>query len=287
VTFPYRTVGIVAKPNSPGLEELMHDIVDWMKKQNSRLLSPSEVPSFAGVQAVSKEEFLKDVEMIMVLGGDGTFLGAGRLSLQRNIPLLGVNLGRLGFLTEIAVQELFPVLERIREGHIILESRDVLQVRVKRDSEILFEDHVINDAVVSKTSIARLLEIETRVNQSFLALFKADGLIIATPTGSTAYSVAAGGPIVFPTMDAIVMTPICPHSLNQRPLVIPDSVTVSVHVQTFPTNASVTLDGKIARELEKDEYVEIGRSPFTINIIKSPFMSYFDILKSKLRWAEI
>lgn len=285
MNFPYRTVGIVAKPHSPGLEELMQNIVGWMKKQNSRLLSPNEGPSFAGVQTVSKEEFLTDVEMIMVLGGDGTFLGAGRLSLQRNIPLLGVNLGRLGFLTEIAVQELFPVLERIREGQILLESRDVLQVRVKRDSEILFEDHVINDAVISKTSIARLLEIETRVNQNFLALFKADGLIIATPTGSTAYSLAAGGPIVFPTMDAIIMTPICPHSLNQRPLVIPDTVTVSVHVQTS-TNASVTLDGKIARELEKNEYVEIGRSPFTVNIIKSPFMSYFDILKSKLRWAE-
>ncbi len=286
MSFPYRTVGVVAKPHSPGLEELMHDIVDWMKKQNSRLLSPKGGPSFAGVQTVSEEEFLRDVEMIMVLGGDGTFLGAGRLSLQRNIPLLGVNLGRLGFLTEIAVQELFPVLERIREGHVLFESRDVLQVRVKRNDEILFEDHVINDAVVSKTSIARLLEIETRVNKNFLALFKADGLIIATPTGSTAYSLAAGGPIVFPTMDAIIMTPICPHSLNQRPLVIPDTVTVSVHVQTFPTNASVTLDGKIARELEKDEYVELGRSPFTVNIIKSPFMSYFDILKSKLRWAE-
>jgi NAD+ kinase len=287
VSFPYRTVGVVAKPHSPGLEELMQDIVDWMKKQNSRLLSPEGGPSFAGVQTVSEEEFLRDVEMIMVLGGDGTFLGAGRLSLQRNIPLLGVNLGRLGFLTEIAVQELFPVLERIREGNVLFESRDVLQVRVKRNDEILFEDHVINDAVVSKTSIARLLEIETRVNKNFLALFKADGLIIATPTGSTAYSLAAGGPIVFPTMDAIIMTPICPHSLNQRPLVIPDTVTVSVHVQTLPTNASVTLDGKIARELEKDEYVEIGRSPFTVNIIKSPFMSYFDILKSKLRWAEI
>jgi NAD+ kinase len=287
VSFPYRTVGVVAKPHSPGLEELMHDIVDWMKKQNSRLLSPEGGPSFTGVQTVSEEEFLRDVEMIMVLGGDGTFLGAGRLSLQRNIPLLGVNLGRLGFLTEIAVQELFPVLEYIREGHVLLESRDVLQVRVKRNDEILFEDHVINDAVVSKTSIARLLEIETRVNKNFLALFKADGLIIATPTGSTAYSLAAGGPIVFPTMDAIIMTPICPHSLNQRPLVIPDTVTVSVHVQTFPTNAGVTLDGKIARSLEKDEYVEIGRSPFTVTIIKSPFMSYFDILKSKLRWAEI
>ena len=287
MSFPYRTVGVVAKPHSPGLEELMQDIVDWMKKQNSRLLSPEGGPPFAGVQTVSEEEFLRDVEMIVVLGGDGTFLGAGRLSLQRNIPLLGVNLGRLGFLTEIAVQELFPVLERIREGHVLFESRDVLQVRVKRNDEILFEDHVINDAVVSKTSIARLLEIETRVNKNFLALFKADGLIIATPTGSTAYSLAAGGPIVFPTMDAIIMTPICPHSLNQRPLVIPDTVTVSVHVQTLPTNASVTLDGKIARELEKDEYVEIGRSPFTVNIIKSPFMSYFDILKSKLRWAEI
>ena len=287
MSFPYRTVGVVAKPHYPGLEHLIKDIVDWMKKQNSSLLSLQDSPTFPGVQMVSKDEFLKEVEMIMVLGGDGTFLGAGRLSLQRNIPLLGINLGRLGFLTEIAVQELFPVLERIREGDILLESRDVLQVRVKRDSEILFEDHVINDAVVSKTSIARLLEIETRVNGNFLALFKADGLIISTPTGSTAYSLAAGGPIVFPTMDAIIMTPICPHSLNQRPLVIPDTATVSVHVQTSLTNSSVTLDGKIARELEKDEYVEIGRSPFTVNIIKSPFMSYFDILKSKLRWAEI
>ena len=287
MTFPYKVVGLFTKPSYPKIEELMAKISDWMKSRNCQLVAIEGTAAFQDVSYVTKEEFLKHVQMILVLGGDGTFLGAGRISLSRNIPVLGVNLGRLGFLTEITIEELFPVLERIEKGQILLETRDALQVRVKRKDEILFEDHVINDAVISKTAISRLLEIETRVNHNFLALFKADGLIISTPTGSTAYSLAAGGPIVFPTMDAIIMTPICPHSLNQRPLVIPDTFTISVHIQTPPENSTLTLDGQIGRSLENEEYVEIERSPFSFNVIKSPFRSYFDILKSKLRWAEI
>lgn len=286
MSFPYKTVGLHARPNYPGIEDLVHQICDWMKARGADVVSVEGLPSFQEVRLLSVDEYKKRVEMILVLGGDGTFLGAGRLSLGGNAPILGVNLGRLGFLTEITVPELFPVLQRMEEGNVQYEVRHVLHVSVKRDGEVLFEGHVINDAVISKTTIARLLEIETQVDGNFLALFKADGLIIATPTGSTAYSLAAGGPIVFPTMEAIVMTPICAHSLNQRPLVVPDHLTISVQVLSPATNCALTLDGQSVRSLETGEYVAIERSPLQLNVIKSPFMSYFDILKSKLRWAE-
>lgn len=286
VSFPYKIVGLHTRPNYPGIEYLIQQICDWMKARGSELVSIEGAPSHTGVKAVTADAFKSAVEMILVLGGDGTFLGAGRLSLPRNVPILGVNLGRLGFLTEITLEELFPVLQRMEDGDVRYETRHVMHACVKRDGRILFEDNVINDAVISKTTIARLLEIETQVNGNFLALFKADGLIIATPTGSTAYSLAAGGPIVFPTMEAIIMTPICPHSLNHRPLVVPDHLTISVRVQTPATNCTLTLDGQSARSLQEGEHVEIERSPLHLKIIKSPFMSYFDILKSKLRWAE-
>jgi NAD+ kinase len=286
VSFPYRTVALVTKPGLPGLNELVGKIVNWLEKRTCITVSVDGSQAFSGVKPLTREQIQEQADLIIVLGGDGTFLGGGRLSLSRNIPILGVNLGRLGFLTEIRVEEVFPVLDLIEQGKARFEVRHVLSVRVKRENELLFEDHVINDAVISKTTIARLLEIETRVNDHFLALFKADGLIIATPTGSTAYSLAAGGPIVFPTMEAIIMTPICAHSLNQRPLVIPDRLAVSVRVQTLATDSSLTLDGQIVRSMEKDEFVEIARSPLSLKLIKSPFMTYFDILKSKLRWAE-
>lgn len=284
MSFPYKRVGLFPKMGKPGIQDLVDKLSGWITERHSELISYEDLP---GVTKVSREDFSRLSEMIVVLGGDGTFLAAGRMALDRDIPILGVNLGRLGFLTEITVDELFPTLERIESKEFSLEKRPLLQARVKKGSQILFEGHVINDAVVSKTTIARLLEIETRINENFLALFKADGLIISTPTGSTAYSLAAGGPIVFPTMPAIVMTPICPHSLNQRPLVIPDYFVVSVDAQAAAENVSLTLDGQSARILQQEEFVEIARSPYHLQIIKSPFKTYFDILKKKLRWAEI
>jgi NAD+ kinase len=286
MNFPYKKIGVVPKTGKPGIQELIAKLTTWFNENGSELVSCEE-NAFPGVRNVIREDFVNQAEMILVLGGDGTFLAAGRMALTREIPILGVNLGRLGFLTEITVEELFPVLERIKARQFTLEKRSLLQAQAKKGTQTLFDGHVINDAVISKTAIARLLEIETRVNQNFLALFKADGLIIATPTGSTAYSLAAGGPIVFPTMEAIIMTPICPHSLNQRPLVIPDYFVVNVHVQASSENVSLTLDGQSMHILGDDEYVEIARSPYHLQIIKSPFKTYFDILKSKLRWAEI
>jgi len=287
MTFPYRTVGIVPKVTYPKIHVLIEDVSEWLRSRGSRMISMEPIFSLPDEAIVNREEFQKQSDMIMILGGDGTFLAGGLLALNRNVPILGVNLGRLGFLTEITEEELFPMLENIEKGEVAIEIRHLLQARVKKSDQTIFEGYVINDVVVNKAAIARMLEIETKVNQHFLAVFKADGLIISTPTGSTAYSLAAGGPIVFPTMEAIIMTPICPHSLNHRPLVIPDHLTVTVQVQTPAENVILTLDGQTVRSLQDKECVEIAKSQYHLNIIKSPFKSYFDILKSKLRWAEI
>jgi len=287
MNFPYPNVGIVLKPGYSGSENLLENISAWMQKYGSRILLLDEKVAIPGIETVNKDELQERSDLIMVLGGDGTFLAAGKLAIKKDVPILGINLGRLGFLTEITVQEIFPSLEKIREGQTVIETRHLLQARIRKGDEIIYCGHVINDAVVSKAGIARLLEIETRVNQHFLALFKADGLIIATPTGSTAYSLAAGGPIVFPTMEAIVMTPICPHSLNHRPLVVPDHLSISVHAITPAKDVSLTLDGQAMRVLQDGEYIEIAKSPHHLRLIKSPFKGYFDVLKSKLRWGEI
>jgi NAD+ kinase len=287
MNFPYATIGIVLKPGYKGIETLLQNISAWMEKHGSQTLLLHENSSVAAIQTVEEEEFQDRADLIVIMGGDGTFLAGGKLAIKRDIPILGINLGRLGFLTEITVQEIFPSLEKICEGQVVLETRHLLQARIRKGEEIIYCGHVINDAVLSKAGIARMLEIETRVNQHFLALFKADGLIIATPTGSTAYSLAAGGPIVFPTMEAIVMTPICPHSLNHRPLVVPDHLSISVHTVTPAKDVSLTLDGQAMRVLQDGEFIEIAKSPYHLRIIKSPFKTYFDVLKSKLRWGEI
>lgn len=285
MSFPYRTIGVVPKKSYPGIEDLVRRISSWMEERGSRLIFLEGTGGVPASSQVRQDRFEALSDLIMVLGGDGTFLAAGKLSLAREVPILGVNLGRLGFLTEIAVEELFPVLEKIETGDVTLETRPLLHARTREGEQVHFEGYVINDAVISKTGMARLLEIETRVDQNFLAVFKADGLIISTPTGSTAYSLAAGGPIVFPTMEAILMTPICPHSLNHRPLVIPDHFTVTVQVLTPAENVSLTLDGQIGHTLHEGESIEIARSSYHLKLIKSPFKNYFDILKSKLRWG--
>ena len=285
MSFPYRTIGVVPKKSYPGIEDLVRRISSWMEERGSRLIFLEGTGGVPDLSQVPQDRFEALSDLIMVLGGDGTFLAAGKLSLAREVPILGVNLGRLGFLTEIAVEELFPVLEKIETGDVTLETRPLLHARTREGEQVHFEGYVINDAVISKTGMARLLEIETRVDQNFLAVFKADGLIISTPTGSTAYSLAAGGPIVFPTMEAILMTPICPHSLNHRPLVIPDHFTVTVQVLTPAENVSLTLDGQIGHTLHEGESIEIARSSYHLKLIKSPFKNYFDILKSKLRWG--
>src|SRR5262249_35753949 len=168
MNFPYKNIGVIAKPGYPDFEDLVTRIASWMEKRQSEVISIDGIPAS---KQVTLEEFQQQSEMILVLGGDGTFLAGGRLSLTRNIPILGLNLGRLGFLTEITVEELFPTLEKIQEGKVVFETRHLLQARIKKNGNTLFEGHVINDAVIAKSTIARMLEIETRVNQSFLALF--------------------------------------------------------------------------------------------------------------------
>jgi NAD+ kinase len=285
--FPYKTVGIKPKASQPGIEEVIRAIAHWMKERGSRTICLEDVVTqVSEVAHLPREEFIAQSDLILVLGGDGTFLAGGRLAVTRGTPILGVNFGRLGFLTEITVAELFPTLERIASNNVEIETRPLLRARSKIGDEVQIEGHVINDAVVAKSGIARLLEVETFVDNQFLACFKADGLIISTPTGSTAYSLAAGGPIIFPTMGAIIMTPICPHSLNQRPLVIPDHFNITLQMQGPMESVYLTLDGQVVRPMQEGEHVEIVKSPHRLKIVRSPFKSYFDILKNKLRWAE-
>ena len=284
MSFPFSTVGIVSKSGFSGIEQLTEEISNWMSERGSRIVCLKS-NHLSGAADLSKEDFERQIDLVLVLGGDGTFLAGARLSLVKNVPILGVNLGRLGFLTEISVDELFPTLDKVNAGDYTMEIRHLLRAQIKSDAGIVFERDLINDAVISKAA-ARLVDLEASVNGNFLAKFKADGLIISTPTGSTAYALAAGGPIVFPTMEAIVMTPICPHSLNQRPLVIPDHVLISVRVLGKAENVSLTIDGQTGPFLTISESVEISKSPHHLKMIKSPFKNYFNILKSKLRWAE-
>lgn len=222
---------------------------------------------------------------MIVLGGDGTFLGAARWIKNRNVPILGVNVGGLGFLTDFSLHELFPVLEKILSGKFETEKRMMLTSTIIRKDKTLAEYSVLNDVVITKAAIARIIDLETSINGHYLTTFKADGLITSTPTGSTAYSMAAGGPIVFPSLQAIILTPICPHTLTNRPILVPDSAEITVAIKSRKEGIFLTFDGQVGQRLKAGDVVKIKKDHF-LNMIKSPFKDYFEVLRTKLRWGE-
>ncbi len=235
-------------------------------------------------QPISQAHFAK-VGLVIVLGGDGTFLGAARLIKNGNVPILGVNLGGLGFLTAFGLNELYPVLEKILSGAFETEQRMMLTSTIIRKDKILAEYSVLNDVVITKVAIARIIDLETSINEHYLTTFKADGLIISTPTGSTAYSMAAGGPIVFPSLQAIILTPICSHTLTNRPILVPDSAEITVTIKSRKEGIFLTFDGQLGQRLKAGDLVKIKKDHF-LNMIKSPFKDYFEVLRTKLRWGE-
>jgi NAD+ kinase len=224
--------------------------------------------------------------MIIVLGGDGTLLSVARLVRDYEIPILGVNLGGLGFLTEIPLEELYRVLERVVQGDFITDERVVLSAAVIRRGERMAEFTVLNDAVVNKGALARIIDLETTINGEYLTTFKSDGLIISTPTGSTAYNLSAGGPIVYPSLHCIIITPICPHTLTNRPIMIPDDVEIRATLKTKQQEVILTLDGQQGFTLEFEDVVEVRKAEGRILLIKSPYRHYFELLREKLRWGE-
>jgi NAD+ kinase len=225
--------------------------------------------------------------MVVVLGGDGTLISTARMIGERDIPILGVNLGSLGFLTEIALDELYPALEKYLAGDFRVSERLMLQAVVERGGKETASHMVLNDVVINKGALARIVDLKTKVNDHELTTFKADGLIISTPTGSTGYSLSAGGPIVDPSMNCIVITPICPHTLTNRPLVIEDASVVSVTVKSLDDeDIYLTLDGQVGVELKSGDVINVRRAEHTARLIMSGERNYFAVLRTKLKWGE-
>ncbi|MBN2125087.1 MAG: NAD(+)/NADH kinase, partial [Deltaproteobacteria bacterium] len=227
-----------------------------------------------------------NVEWVVVLGGDGTLLGAARRIGRFGAPILGVNLGGLGFLTEVTLNRLYPALERMLRGELEVESRLMLETRILRGEREMSRFLVLNDVVITKGPLARIIDLDAFINDDFLTTFRADGLIIATPTGSTAYNLSAGGPIVYPSMDNFILTPICPFTLTNRPIILPDSVTVMIRMgKESEEKVQLTFDGQVGFDFIYGDKVVINKSRERIRLVKSPDQTYFEILRAKLMWG--
>jgi NAD+ kinase len=288
-----KRIGIIAKQNKPEAVTIVRNLIEWLQPKKvevyieegmGNLFTPH--PSATNLCFVEKKEIPSYAEMIIVLGGDGTLLSVARLVEDHDVPILGVNLGGLGFLTEITLEELYRVLERVVQGDFVTDERVVLNAAVIRRGERLAEFVVLNDAVINKGALARIIDLETTINGEYLTTFKSDGLIISTPTGSTAYSLSAGGPIVYPSLHCIIITPICPHTLTNRPIVIPNDVQIRATLKTKQQEVILTLDGQQGFSLEFEDVVEVRKAEGRILLIKSPYRHYFEVLREKLKWGE-
>lgn len=288
-----KRIGIIAKQNKPEAVTITGRLVEWLQPKGvevyieegiEKSLRPNLRAPF--LNPVKREEIPSHAEMIIVLGGDGTLLSVARLVGSHEVPILGVNLGGLGFLTEITLEELYRVLERVIQGDFVTDERVVFHAAVIRRGERLAEFIVLNDAVINKGALARIIDLETTINGEYLTTFKSDGLIISTPTGSTAYNLSAGGPIAYPSLHCIIITPICPHTLTNRPIVIPDDVEVRAILRSKQQEVILTLDGQQGFVLEFDDVVEVKKAEGKILLIKSPYRHYFEVLRKKLKWGE-
>lgn len=288
-----KRIGIIAKQNKPEAVTITGRLVEWLQPKGvevyieegiEKSLRPNLRAPF--LNPVKREEIPSHAEMIIVLGGDGTLLSVARLVGSHEVPILGVNLGGLGFLTEIRLEELYRVLERVIQGDFVTDERVVFNAAVIRRGERLAEFIVLNDAVINKGALARIIDLETTINGEYLTTFKSDGLIISTPTGSTAYNLSAGGPIVYPSLHCIIITPICPHTLTNRPIMIPDDVEVRAILKSKQQEVILTLDGQQGFVLEFDDVVEVKKAEGKILLIKSPYRHYFEVLREKLKWGE-
>jgi NAD+ kinase len=288
-----KRIGIIAKKNKPEAVAIANKLMAWLRSKKIEIYIEEEMgqlllpaPPGPSLKTIKRETIPTEMEMIIVLGGDGTLLSVARQVWNKNIPILGVNLGGLGFLTEITMDELYRVLERVIQDDFEINEREVLNAAVIRRGERIAEFTVLNDAVINKGALARIIDLETTINGEYLSTFRSDGLIISTPTGSTAYNLSAGGPIVYPSLHTIIITPICPHTLTIRPIIIPDDVKIRALLKSRSEEVLLTLDGQQGFTLEFEDVVEVGKAEGHILLIKSPYRHYFELLREKLKWGE-
>ncbi len=280
----FHTIGIVTKPNAPNIQQYVDHIKNWLAPHNLTVLQDS--PN-APLDSSNPERIriAKEADLLIVLGGDGTMLGGARLMETREIPILGVNMGGLGFLTEINFQDVPIALENVFAGEYHLDKRLMLNIQHQRAGETLKTYSALNDVVVSKGHLARLINTKVSVNHTFMTNLRGDGLIVATPTGSTAYSLSAGGPILDPELGVLVINPICPHTLSHRPFLASSEATITIELTSL-TPAMATLDGQVGSEMLTGDIIEIRASNHRTKLIRFPGRSYFEILRSKLKWGD-
>ncbi len=281
--------GIVVKPNKPDAILLAKEIYSWLTERKCQVLvDEAMIGLIPRSPTFSRNAICQSVDCLIVLGGDGTLLSAARdlAAGPSQVPILGVNLGGLGFLTEITLEEVYPVLERVLQGRVEIERRMRLRTKVFRQERAAGEYFVLNDVVITKSVLARIINLRNRIDSAYVSTYRGDGVIISTPTGSTAYSLAAGGPIVYPGMESILITPICPHTLTNRPLLISDQATIEFILESEESDVSLTLDGQVGFPLSPFDRVVITKAKEPVLFIKSPFKDYFEILRTKLKWGE-
>ncbi len=283
---PVVTVGIIAKPDVRQTEALLPALLDWLAARDVSVRLDRDAAGYLGREGLDREHVPDDCQLVIVLGGDGTLLSAARAISGRDIPLFAVNLGGLGFLTAISVEELFPELERALRNEHRIARRRMLACEVQRDGEIVASYDALNDVVITKGQIARMIDLVCNVDAHFVCRYKADGLIISTPTGSTAYSLSAGGPIVFPSVGALCITPICPHTLTNRPVLVSDSSVIQVLNLAAHGDAYLTIDGQVGEPLREQDRVVCRSSQKAVSLIRPPRMLFFDVLRQKLKWGE-
>ena len=280
------TVGIVSKPHIEHATGVVGELVGWLRKRGLRVRYDEQTAVYLQASDGEPRDCLPTgVQMLIVLGGDGTLLSAARAVGGREIPLFAVNMGGLGFLTSISLDELYPELERALQGEHRIARRRMLQCELIRAGGRVATYHALNDVVLTKSSLARMIDVETRVGGHFMAKYRADGLIISTPTGSTAYSLSAGGPIVFPAVSALCITPICPHMLTYRPVIVPDDMEIIVTSRS-DSGTYLTIDGQVGEPLQENDSVVCRRSDACVMLIRPPRMRFFDVLREKLHWGE-
>lgn len=281
-----KKIGIIAK-NIPEARKAAGKLATWLESRGKKVFVDSVTAPGIKKTGHLASSIPSLVEMIIVLGGDGTLLSAARhvADAHTDVPIFGVNLGTLGFMAEVSLHELYDNLEKAIAGKLATEDRIMLTASVLRDGDRVASYRVLNDAVINKGALARMMELKVSVNDGLLTTFRADGLIVSTPTGSTAYSLSAGGPIIYPTIHCFVLTPICPHTLSNRPIALPDNVVVTVCLTSPSEDVLLTLDGQIGFPLIPNDNVEIKKSRFKMKLIKHPAKSYYEILRTKLKWG--
>jgi len=280
------SVGVITKPNSDKAAQIVPELFDWLEKRGVSIRCDQETASYLdGVSGLPRKEVPEGTGLVVLLGGDGTLLSAARAIGGREIPLFAVNLGSMGFLTAITVDELFPELEAALHGEHRIGRRRFLHCELRRAGRIISEYEALNDIVIDKVDIARMIEVDARVDDQAMCSYRADGLIISTPTGSTAYSLSAGGPIIYPSVASLGITPICPHTLTNRPVIVPDTSVITLISRAKDDASYLTIDGQIGEPLKQGDIVVCRRSENALHLVRPPYLKFFDVLRQKLKWG--